>query len=239
MIICISGLSGSGKNSVGALVAQRLGLRLVNPTFKTIAAKQNMSLMDFHRKAEKEHSIDKEFDAHLISETSKGNCVVTTWLGPWMVKNADIKVWLCAPREVRAHRVANRDGMTTEQALQHITSRDESNHARYHGIYKINIYDHSGFELVINSARFMPGESADIIVAAAKALYEGEKQAAKPAAPSGFMKAAPKAPEARAPMKFAPLAKPLAPVKKQVIMRKRAPPAKKAGKAKKAKKSKR
>jgi len=170
MIICISGLSGSGKNSVGEEVAKLLSLRVVNPTFKTIAAKQKMTLMEFHKKAEKEHSIDKQFDAHLIADASKGNCVVTTWLGPWMMKSADMRVWLHAPREVRARRVAGRDAMSHEQALAHISDRDESNHQRYNEVYKINIYDHSGFELVINTERFRPAQSAQIIAAAARAI---------------------------------------------------------------------
>ena len=170
MIICISGLSGSGKNSVGVEVAKLLTLRVVDPTFKTIAAKQKMSLMEFHKKAEKEHSIDKQFDAHLVAEAKRGNCVVTTWLGPWMIKDADIRVWLYAPREVRAQRVAGRDAMTPEQALAHITDRDESNHHRYNEVYKINIYDHSGFELVINTEKFVPAQTAQIIAAAARAI---------------------------------------------------------------------
>ena len=170
MIICISGLSGSGKNSVGGEVAKLLGLRVVNPTFKTIAAKQKMPLLEFHRKAEKDHSIDKQFDAHLIADAKKGNCVVTTWLGPWMIKDADIRVWLYAPRDVRAKRVAGRDAMPSEQALKHITERDESNHERYNDVYKINIYDHSGFELVINTEKFRPAQSAQIIAAAAQAI---------------------------------------------------------------------
>jgi len=186
MIICISGLSGSGKNSVGRLVAEKLGLRLIDPTFKTIAAKQKMSLLDFHKKAEHEHSIDKKFDAALIADAKKGNCVVSTWLGPWMIKNADIKVWLYAPASARASRVAARDGMKPDEAARHISERDESNRLRYLEIYKIDIYDHSGFELVINSERFMPEESSNIIVAAAmgkmkkKGASKGaKKQAAK------------------------------------------------------------
>ena len=178
MIICISGLSGSGKNSVGAEVAKLLGLRLVNPTFKTIAAKQKMSLMEFHKKAEKEHSIDRQFDAHLVADAKKGNCVVTTWLGPWMIKDADIRVWLHAPREVRAKRVAGRDAMPLDQALMHITDRDESNRYRYNEVYKINIYDHSGFELMINTEKFRPAQSAQIIAAAARAIGEKVKMPA-------------------------------------------------------------
>ena len=180
MIICISGLSGSGKNSVGSLVAQKLGLRLVDPTFKTIAARQKLGLLEFHRKAEHDHSIDRDFDARLIAEAKRGNCVVTTWLGPWMVKNADVRVWLYAPKSARVARVARRDGMGQEEAELHITERDGSNHLRYLEIYKIDIYDHSGFELVINSEKFMPEQSAQIIAEAARQKTgKGGKTAAK------------------------------------------------------------
>ena len=179
MIICISGLSGSGKNSVGRLVAEKLGLRLIDPTFKTLAAKQKMSLLDFHKKAEHEHSIDKNFDAHLIRDAKKGNCVVTTWLGPWMIKNADMRIWLYAPSSARAARVAKRDGMSNVEAARHIAERDESNRLRYLEIYKIDIYDHSGFDLVINSEMYLPAASAEIIAAAARTKKGMNKGAGK------------------------------------------------------------
>ena len=188
MIICISGLSGSGKNSVGEEVAKLLNLRVVNPTFKTIAAKQKMSLMEFHRKAEHEHSIDRQFDAHLIAEAKRGNCVVTTWLGPWMINDADIRVWLYAPSAVRAKRVAGRDGMSPEQALAHISDRDESNHHRYNEVYKIDIYDHSGFELVVNTEKFRPQETAQIIAAAAREIGGTEKKTVKKVAKKAAVK---------------------------------------------------
>ena len=178
MIICISGLSGSGKNSVGKLVAAKLGMRLVDPTFKTIAAKKKMDLLDFHKKAEHEHSIDKKFDAALVASAKKGNCVVSTWLGPWMVKNADIRVWLYAPASARASRVAKRDGMSPQEAARHISERDESNRLRYLEIYKIDIYDHSGFDLVINSEKYLPAASAEIIATAARTKGRAKKKVA-------------------------------------------------------------
>lgn len=170
MIICISGLSGSGKNSVGKQVADELGLRLVSPTFKTIASENKMHLMEFHRLAGKDHSIDKNFDKKLVAEASKGNCVVTTWLGPWMIKNADLRVWLHASCQARAKRLSDRDGMAYKEALAHLTERDNDNRRRYKEIYNIDIDDHSGFDLVLNTERFAPNQSAKIIAAAANSL---------------------------------------------------------------------
>ncbi|MCX8175061.1 MAG: cytidylate kinase family protein [Candidatus Micrarchaeota archaeon] len=184
MKICISGLSGSGKNSVGEKLAARLGLRLINPTFKTLAAKQKITLLDFHKKAEKDHEIDREFDRHLVEMARGGNCVITTWLGPWMIKDADLRIWLYAPSSARAARVASRDGISLEEAAKHIAERDESNRMRYLEIYRIDIYDHSGFDLVINTERFLPEQSAEIIAAAAEAKMgksRGGKQGKKAA----------------------------------------------------------
>lgn len=178
MKICISGLSGSGKNSVGKLAAKALGFRLVNPTFKTIAAKQKMKLMEFQKKAENDHSIDKKFDEALVKEASGRDCVVTTWLGPWVIKDATLRVWLFAPHIVRASRVGKRDGMGADEASRHVSDRDASNHERYMKVYGINIYDHSGFDLIINSERFAPEQSAAIIAAAAMGV-ENKKEEPK------------------------------------------------------------
>ena len=58
MIIAISGLTGSGKNTLGELLAKRLGYKLVCPTFKDLAAKEGVSLMEFQKKATKDPDID-------------------------------------------------------------------------------------------------------------------------------------------------------------------------------------
>src|SRR3989338_1997406 len=111
MIICISGLTGSGKDTVAGLVAKKLGLPHVNPTFKTYAKEKGLSLLEF-QKENSDGKFDREFDAKLLAEVAKtgGNCVVSTWLGPWIIKQADIRVRLHAPVRTRATRIAKRDG---------------------------------------------------------------------------------------------------------------------------------
>ena len=97
MIIAISGFTGCGKNTLGELLAKKLGYKLVCPTFKDLAAEEGITLMEFQAKAAKDKNIDKKFDAALRKQVAatKGNCVVTTWLGPWMV-DADLKIKLFA-----------------------------------------------------------------------------------------------------------------------------------------------
>lgn len=161
MIIAVSGLSGSGKNTFGKALAEKLGYRVVCPTFKDLAKKEGIPLMEFQKKAGKMPDIDRKFDELLKKEASKGDCVITTWLGPWMVE-ADFRVWVDAPESVRAERLAKRDGIPVERAVAHIKERDEDNRNRYMKLYGIDIMDHSRFDIEISSAENSPEQMAEI-----------------------------------------------------------------------------
>jgi cytidylate kinase len=155
MIIAVSGLTGSGKNTLGELLASKLGYRLVCPTFKDLAKKEGVSLMEFQKRAEKDPGIDRKFDAMLKEEAGKGDCVVTTWLGPWMVE-ADVRIKVFAPLGVRAQRIAARDGMGLVQAMKHIKARDDANRKRYKKLYKIDIDDEDIFDACLNGGIHKP-----------------------------------------------------------------------------------
>lgn len=175
MIITISGLSGCGKDTVGALVAKTLRLRHIRFSFKDEAARRGISLMQLQRLATKNPSIDKEFDRRLVKEARRGDCVVTTWLGSWLVKGADLRVWLAATEKTRAARIARREGITLARALSHIRARDANNRARYKRLYGIDLGDHANFDLEIHTDRLAPETIARIIIAAAKEKA-GEKK---------------------------------------------------------------
>jgi len=162
MIISISGLSGSGKDTLGKALSEKLGLRLVSPTFKDLAEKEGISLLEFQKKAEKDPDIDKKFDEYLKEEAEKGDCIFTTWLSPWMVKS-DLKVNVFAPFDIRAERLAKRDGISVEDARKHIEEREKENRERWKKLYGIDIFDTSIFDVCLSSARFKPDELAEII----------------------------------------------------------------------------
>jgi cytidylate kinase len=162
MIIAIAGYTGSGKNTLGEEIAKRTGMRVVCPTFKDLAAKEGIPLMEFQKKAEKDKNIDLKFD-ELLKAEAKGDCVVTTWLGPWIV-DADLRVFVFAPLETRAARIAKRDSMTPEEARRHVKERDERNRKRYLKVYGIDIFDTSKFDLCLNSGKYLPGEMADMVL---------------------------------------------------------------------------
>ena len=173
MIIAISGLVGSGKDTVAKLIAQKLDIKHINFTFKDAARQMGIPLMEYHEYAKKDVSIDKEFDDLVIVEVKKQDCVVSTWLGPWLIKDADMRIWLEASLEERAKRISGRDCMTLPEAIDHIKKRDAHNRARYHRLYNIDIItDRSVFDLVINTESFPPEGIAKIIECAVEEKFE-------------------------------------------------------------------
>ncbi len=165
-IIAICGLAGSGKNTVGAYVAKKLGFKIVEPTFKTLAAREGISLMQFQEKAKKDSDIDKKFDAALQEECAPGKCVVSTWLGPWMAPGKPFRVWLEVPEEIRATRVAGRENESSSATIQSIHRRDSDNRERYKKVYGIDIYNHAGFDLVLDASVKKPDALAEEIIRA-------------------------------------------------------------------------
>jgi len=169
MIICISGYARSGKDTISDKLAHRLGLPRVKYTFKDMAKDKGISLMEFQRIASNDNGkIDKEFDKHVIEEAyrlnkEKGGCIVSTWISPWMIKDADFRIFLGVSDEIAARRVMKLEGKTYEDALISIKKRFENNRERYLKYYDIDITDLSIFDLILDNNDNTPDETVDII----------------------------------------------------------------------------
>jgi len=156
-VITVSGPPGSGKTTYAKKIAEVFGLRYFSTGryFRELAIKQGMSLKKFHLKAEKDSKIDYEVDRKALEEAKKGGVVLDGHLTGWTAKDyADIKIYLTAPLQVRAKRIAKRDMKSVEEALEEIKLREESNKRRYLKFYGINIDDLSIYDIVINTSKW-------------------------------------------------------------------------------------
>lgn len=155
MIIAIAGLIGVGKSTVARRLAERFGLRYVSAgeVFRDLARRKSLSVLEINRLAESQPELDRDLDRMQAERAREGPCVVESRLAGWMVQ-ADVKVWLRAPIDVRAGRVAAREGMTVEDARSDVESREESERRRYRELYGIDINDLSPYDLVIDTSRW-------------------------------------------------------------------------------------
>ena len=168
MIIAISGKSGCGNTTVSTKLAERLGLTLVNYTFRNLAADTGREFKEICQAAKTDFSYDKIIDSHQVELARKGNCVLGSRLAIWMVDFADLKVFLEASIETRAKRIVLREGGTFQQRYDETAARDESDTGRYKALHGIDNNQHDFADLIIDTALYDPDQIVDLIVAEVK-----------------------------------------------------------------------
>jgi len=111
-IIAISGKSGCGNTTVLHLVAEKLGFKPINYTFRSMAKDLGIPFEELLKRAEKDLEYDRKLDEHQAMLARQGNTVIGSRLAIWMVPEAELKVYLRASHEVRVQRIHAREGET-------------------------------------------------------------------------------------------------------------------------------
>jgi cytidylate kinase len=176
LLITISGLPGSGTTTVSRLVADALGLARLpgGEVFRQMAAEARMSLAEFGAHAQDHPAIDRELDDRLQARAAEGDCVIESRLAGWLVTRAGlraVRVWVDCDEEVRAARVADRDGTSVTQALLDNAARSALERARYRAVYDIDLDDRSTYDLVLDSTVDPPEALAATVAAQARATF--------------------------------------------------------------------
>jgi len=174
MIIAIAGPIGVGKSTVARALAERLRYRYISggEVFREIARERGISVVEVNRLAEQDPALDRELDRRQHELAQAGDCVVESRLSAWMVE-ADLKVWLRAPVEVRAARVARREGQPLAAARAELLARERSEWARYRAAYNIDIDDLTPYHLVIDTTRWDAEAIVDALVGLVRAARAG------------------------------------------------------------------
>jgi cytidylate kinase len=169
--IAISGMSGCGNTTVSKIVADRLGLKFINFTFRSLAQEKGIELKEVLELAAKDDSWDREVDSRQLKMAREnGGCVVGSRLAIWMLEEADLKVYLRAKPETRAARIVKREGGNLKDIADFTAERDNRDNRRYIHTYNIDNYKYEFANLVIDTDNISPDEIANLIIEAAKKI---------------------------------------------------------------------
>ncbi len=174
MLLTISGPSGSGKTTVANSLSQRLGFAHISAgeVFRELARERALSLEQLSKLAEKDPEIDQMVDTRQAElAQSHENVIVDGRLSGWVLKG-DIAVWLKAPLEVRAERIARREDKDRAIALRETRTRDSSEAARYLAFYNIDTVNLDIYDLIIDTRHWDQFAVIDIITQAVRSRRE-------------------------------------------------------------------
>jgi cytidylate kinase len=164
IVICISGMAGTGKSTLAKKLAKRYHLKYYSggDALKALAAEEGYDAsqlgwwessvgLKFLKQRQGDTTFDKAVDSKLLEYAEKGNVLLDSWTMPWLVKKG-FKIWLMASMEKRAQRVAERDRMTVEKAVHVLKEKEERTKAIYKQLYGFTLgEDFKPFDLILDT----------------------------------------------------------------------------------------
>lgn len=162
--IAISGKSGCGNTTVSTLLSEKLGVKLINYTFRQLAAEKGLTLAQVIEKAKTDDSFDVYVDNHQVELARAESCVLGSRLAIWMLKEADLKVYLYASDDTRAKRILNREGGDLQEIKDFTAMRDSEDSRRYLKLYQIDNNKYDFCDLIIDTANYNPEQIVSIIL---------------------------------------------------------------------------
>ena len=168
--ISLAGDLGSGKSTVGEILAQKYILEKVSigQIQRNMATELGMDTVAFSKYMESHPEYDKILDDKLCEyEVKSGNYLFDSRMA-WHFVPSSFSVYMTVNVETAAKRIINANRQTekyssVEEAVKNILKRRQSEKARYNDLYGVDITNLSNYNLVVNTDGKTPNDIANEI----------------------------------------------------------------------------
>ncbi len=172
IIITIGGLPGSGKSTLGKLLAARLGVPFysMGDIRRTYAREHGWTLEELNRRAESDPESDHLVDRFQARLPEKEHAfIVDSRLGHHFLPQAlklfvKASVRVCATRILGAKRFGE-EWTTIDDGVRSLEERIASDKRRYAALYGIDPLDETQYDLVLDSEAHNPLELLEQVLA--------------------------------------------------------------------------
>jgi cytidylate kinase len=176
VVLCISGMAGTGKSTLSKKIAKRYNLKCYSggDALKELAKEEGYQVtgegwwespdgLNFLEKRVKDPQFDKAVDNKFLGYAKQGNVLLDSWTMPWLLKDG-FKIWLMASLDKRAARVAERDKITIAEAYAVLKEKEAQTKAIYKKIYGFNLgEDFTPFNFILDTDNLNANEVFDVL----------------------------------------------------------------------------
>ena len=164
LVICISGMAGTGKSTLAKKLAEKYNLKYYSggDALRELAAQEGYNSrcngwwessdgIRFLEQRKTDSNFDKAVDNKLLEYAAQGNVLLDSWTMPWLL-NGGFKIWLSASVDKQAERISVRDKMSVEESLKALNEKEARTKAIYKKLYGFSLgEDFSPFDLVLDT----------------------------------------------------------------------------------------
>ncbi len=179
-LFVIAGMLGAGCTHVARLLSEKLGIDFVNTErlLREIVVDRKISYAELSQMVSSgEVDIEKVMRNMLLDYVNERNIIIEGRSALLILdRPADIKVFLWAPFEYRAKMVAERRGISLEEAREAVRYSDTERENLVRRLYKRDWLNVELYDLVINSARWDYSEIVELILNAYKLRSNKKKE---------------------------------------------------------------
>jgi predicted cytidylate kinase len=175
--LTVSGHPGSGTSTLVKGLMERNGWTSLNggDVFREEAKRRGMSLGDFGELCRNETEVDRSLDELLMERMrgTDGADIVESRLAGWWAYRLHLpclRVWLDVSDEERARRVAHREGLSAEEALEANRRRAAVDGERFQVLYDLVPEDAEPYTHVIDATSLNASQILEHVVALLEAL---------------------------------------------------------------------
>ena len=173
--ITLSGLAGSGKSTIGKLLAKKMGWQFIsigNYSRGYAKEKFNLGINEFQAYCKEHPEEDQMIDKHFASKinSSKGT-IVDYRLGHKFIKDAlhvylDVSEDEAVKRLLNAKRVKEFKEQDEEFIRREMNKRNNAMQKRFMDIYQTDFTDINNYDLIINTDKYPEFDDiANLIIA--------------------------------------------------------------------------
>lgn len=176
VVICVSGMAGTGKSTLTKKLAKKYNLKCYSggDALKELAKEEGYDSsregwwespdgLRFLKERTNDPKFDRAVDAKLLQYAAQGNVLLDSWTMPWLL-NDGFKIWLMASLEKRAARVAERDKMTVKEAFEVLEKKEAATKAIYKKLYGFILgEDFTPFDLVLDTDNLNADEVFEVL----------------------------------------------------------------------------